>query len=82
MSLVLCSGRATVGTKCITPCSKSEVLHARPESEQHLYIVYGPAGCGKTTIGMKLATHLEIPYIEGDAVSGQRISRKLVLMTL
>ncbi|EFR03729.1 hypothetical protein MGYG_06727 [Nannizzia gypsea CBS 118893] len=33
---------------------------------QHIWIVTGPAGCGKTTVAQGLAKELHIPYIEGD----------------
>ncbi|EEQ33466.1 thermoresistant gluconokinase [Microsporum canis CBS 113480] len=33
---------------------------------QHIWIVTGPAGCGKTTVAQGLAKELRIPYIEGD----------------
>lgn len=36
--------------------------------EQHIWIVTGPAGCGKTTVAQELAKELSLPYIEGDDV--------------
>ncbi|KAK2732397.1 hypothetical protein FQN57_002920 [Myotisia sp. PD_48] len=33
---------------------------------QHIWIVTGPAGCGKTTVAQGLAKELRLPYIEGD----------------
>ncbi|KAI9825502.1 MAG: hypothetical protein M1826_006998 [Phylliscum demangeonii] len=45
-------------------------VHAvRPEPpyrHRHLWIVTGPAGCGKTTIGRYMAEKVNVPYIEGD----------------
>lgn len=35
----------------------------------HIWLVTGPAGCGKSTVGKYLATSLNLPYIEGDEVS-------------
>ncbi|KAF1810342.1 carbohydrate kinase [Eremomyces bilateralis CBS 781.70] len=32
----------------------------------HIWIVTGPAGCGKSTIAEYLADELRVPYIEGD----------------
>ncbi|KAG6002615.1 hypothetical protein E4U21_002921, partial [Claviceps maximensis] len=32
----------------------------------HLWLVTGPAGCGKTTVAEYLAKALDIPYLEGD----------------
>lgn len=46
---------------------------------QHIWIVTGPAGCGKTTVAQGLAKELHIPYIEGDDVcTHQLISRHLL----
>ena len=36
---------------------------------RHMWIITGPAGCGKSTIAQFLAKELSIPYIEGDDVS-------------
>jgi gluconokinase len=33
---------------------------------RHLFIVYGPAGCGKSTVGESIAKAFGFPYIEGD----------------
>ena len=40
-----------------------------PLHHRHMWIVTGPAGCGKSTIAQYLARELKIPYIEGDDVS-------------
>ncbi|KAM0332272.1 hypothetical protein ACHAQA_002548 [Verticillium albo-atrum] len=32
----------------------------------HIWLVTGPAGCGKTTVAEHLATSLKVPYVEGD----------------
>lgn len=36
---------------------------------RHMWIITGPAGCGKSTVAQYLASELKIPYIEGDDVS-------------
>ena len=36
---------------------------------RHMWIITGPAGCGKSTIAQYIARELSIPYIEGDDVS-------------
>jgi len=41
----------------------------QPDPDQHLehiWIITGPAGCGKTTVAQHLAAELSLPYIEGD----------------
>lgn len=35
---------------------------------RHMWIITGPAGCGKSTVAQYLANKLSIPYIEGDDV--------------
>ena len=42
---------------------------ARPDHYEHIFLVTGPAGCGKTTVAQHLAKHLNAPYVEGDDVS-------------
>jgi gluconokinase len=32
----------------------------------HIWIIAGPAGCGKITVAKYLAQELSLPYIEGD----------------
>jgi gluconokinase len=38
----------------------------KPAEMQHIWIVTGPAGCGKSTVGNVLRTELAIPFLEGD----------------
>ncbi len=40
----------------------------QPEHHQHIWVITGPAGCGKTTVAQYLAAELALPYIEGDDV--------------
>ena len=35
----------------------------------HIWLVTGPAGCGKSTVAKYLSDVLHLPYIEGDEVS-------------
>ncbi|KAH6898746.1 P-loop containing nucleoside triphosphate hydrolase protein [Thelonectria olida] len=37
------------------------------DDHHHIWLVTGPAGCGKSTIAEYLANTLDMPYIEGDA---------------
>ncbi|KAI5304674.1 hypothetical protein KEM56_006144 [Ascosphaera pollenicola] len=34
--------------------------------KQHIWIVTGPAGCGKTTVAVGLSKAFDLPYVEGD----------------
>lgn len=34
----------------------------------HIWLVTGPAGCGKTTVAKHLSEKMNVPYIEGDDV--------------
>ncbi|KAK4218731.1 putative gluconokinase [Rhypophila decipiens] len=38
----------------------------RPNKDHHIWLVTGPAGCGKSTVAKYLASTLQLPYIEGD----------------
>jgi len=40
----------------------------RPVKDHHIWLVTGPAGCGKSTIARYLSDALNLPYIEGDEV--------------
>ncbi|KAI9674784.1 MAG: hypothetical protein M1817_001688 [Caeruleum heppii] len=37
-----------------------------PKRHRHIWIITGPAGCGKSTVAQFLAESLQLPYIEGD----------------
>lgn len=39
-----------------------------PAHVQHIWVVTGPAGCGKSTVGNVLRTELGVPFLEGDDV--------------
>jgi gluconokinase len=41
---------------------------AQPPHIEHIWIITGPAGCGKTTVAQYLAKELSLPYVEGDDV--------------
>ena len=38
------------------------------QHHRHMWIITGPAGCGKSSVADYLAKELSIPYIEGDDV--------------
>lgn len=35
---------------------------------RHIWLITGPAGCGKSTVAEHIAKSLNLPYIEGDNV--------------
>ncbi|KFY83065.1 hypothetical protein V500_10189, partial [Pseudogymnoascus sp. VKM F-4518 (FW-2643)] len=37
-----------------------------PSPHKHIWLVTGPAGCGKSTVASHLASTLHLPYLEGD----------------
>lgn len=50
--------------------SNSNAVNGRDaKDQQHIWLVTGPAGCGKSTVAEHLADSLSMPYIEGDLVS-------------
>lgn len=57
--------------------NKTPDLQLRP-AHHHVWLVTGPAGCGKTTVAQYVASKLSLPYIEGDDVSSTS-SLKLML---
>ncbi|MCJ1365515.1 hypothetical protein MMC16_004638 [Acarospora aff. strigata] len=44
---------------------------------RHIWIITGPAGCGKTTVAQYLAKELSIPYIEGDDYHSEANQQKM-----
>lgn len=38
------------------------------KSTQHIWVVTGPAGCGKSTVGQALRKNLGVVFLEGDDV--------------
>ena len=47
---------------------------------QHIWVITGPAGCGKSTVGRALQEELDVPFLEGDDVSSLSPSH-LILQT-
>ncbi|KAK4128384.1 carbohydrate kinase [Parathielavia appendiculata] len=48
-----------------------------PARDQHIWLVTGPAGCGKSTVAKHLATSLQVPFIEGDEYHPQANIEKM-----
>jgi len=41
--------------------------HNQPETQHHhIWLITGPAGCGKSTVAQFIAKTMNLPYIEGD----------------
>ncbi|GJN73220.1 hypothetical protein PLICBS_007296 [Purpureocillium lilacinum] len=47
--------------------ASSAAAGGRAQKHHHIWLVTGPAGCGKTTVAEYLAGALDVPYIEGDS---------------
>ena len=52
----------------ISPDSAGIRMTASMSQSKRIFVVSGPAGCGKTTVATYLSHELAIPYLEGDDV--------------
>ncbi|EER39859.1 conserved hypothetical protein [Histoplasma capsulatum H143] len=43
-----------------------QAMRTQNHDLQHIWIITGPAGCGKTTVAKSLSKKLQVEYIEGD----------------
>lgn len=57
-----------VSTASAAPSATMSTVASQPHQHHHIWLVTGPAGCGKTTVAEHLAGALNMPYIEGDSV--------------
>jgi gluconokinase len=55
----------------VKPAAEANVAMTTP-NHHHIFIVTGPAGCGKSTVAKFLADRYGFVYIEGDDVSIKR----------
>ncbi|KAJ5570152.1 gluconokinase [Penicillium hispanicum] len=60
-------------TSSTTPSHNSP----KPMPVQHIWVVTGPAGCGKSTVGWALQKELELPFLEGDDYHPQSNKAKM-----
>lgn len=51
-----------------TPSAMLSSEPTDPSTVQHIWVVTGPAGCGKSTVGQGLRKELGLPFLEGDDV--------------
>lgn len=56
---------AAAATSSTVPATNGE---AHAYKHHHIWLVTGPAGCGKTTVAEHLSKALDMPYVEGDSV--------------
>jgi ATPase subunit of ABC transporter with duplicated ATPase domains len=64
--------------------SNGTIQRPRPQQQpntqhRHIWLITGPAGCGKSTVAEYIAQSLDLPYLEGDNVciayfSSQKLS--------
>lgn len=50
------------------PSHGRHFAHGHEENYHHIWLVTGPAGCGKSTVAEYLANVLDMPFVEGDSV--------------
>ncbi|KAK4902055.1 hypothetical protein LTR27_000957 [Elasticomyces elasticus] len=56
-----------MSTEAITHQPANGTTHQSSQPQQkHIWIITGPAGCGKTSVAEYLHQQLQIPYLEGD----------------
>jgi uridine kinase len=58
----MATAHATAGQQVLSP----------PAQKQHIWVITGPAGCGKTSVAESLHQTYGMPYLEGDTVSLDR----------
>ncbi|RFU75266.1 thermoresistant gluconokinase [Trichoderma arundinaceum] len=59
--------QATTNGTSLKTASNSAAIAGRAGGHTHIWLVTGPAGCGKTSVAEYLANALDMPYIEGDS---------------
>ena len=49
----------------------------RLATHKHIWVISGPAGCGKTSVALSLQKLLAVPYLEGDEVCSSEVKLHL-----
>jgi gluconokinase len=58
-----------MSSKATAHAPSSAAIPPPPSEHQHIWIITGPAGCGKTSVAEHLHQTYKMPYLEGDTVS-------------
>lgn len=59
----------SVSSNTNIPASQQQMKPPSASEIQHIWVVTGPAGCGKSTVGRVIQEELQVPFLEGDDVS-------------
>lgn len=66
---VALANTSSVSSNTNTPVSRQQMNPPSASDTQHIWVVTGPAGCGKSTVGRVIQQELQVPFLEGDDVS-------------
>ncbi|KAH8675838.1 P-loop containing nucleoside triphosphate hydrolase protein [Xylariales sp. PMI_506] len=70
-------GANSVPATVTSNVASDAVTNGESAPKHHIWLVTGPAGCGKSTIGAHLAKELGLPYLEGDEFHPQSNVEKM-----
>ncbi len=55
-------------TSAMSNGAATRLTQPKTEQHNHIWLVTGPAGCGKSTVAQFIAKSMNLPFIEGDEV--------------
>ncbi|CAK3995398.1 carbohydrate kinase [Lecanosticta acicola] len=58
---------ASKADSAVSTFSSTSPLTSSPPRTKHIWVITGPAGCGKTSVAEHLHQTFDLPYLEGDA---------------